>query len=153
MLRQTVDNRAPLLLFPSFSPLLLWRFLSSVILCPLYLATADHVLRRGVSSRYRMKLSSVQPVPRPIFEAKTSGIHYRAVIYLNAVSPTCKVSQHSNTEKSTVTWELRGTSHSSVILWPISQPIHSQYFERRWNSCKKRSECWERTESGNKEST
>jgi hypothetical protein len=36
MLRQTVGHRAPLLLFPSFFPLLLWRFLSSQLFCVHY---------------------------------------------------------------------------------------------------------------------
>jgi hypothetical protein len=47
VLRQTVDNRAPLLLFP-YPPLLLWRFLSSQIFCVHYSSTF-----RNITSKFR----------------------------------------------------------------------------------------------------
>jgi hypothetical protein len=47
MLRQTVDNRAPLLLFPSFSPLTVTFPKLSVILRPLYMFRPKRVIIRG----------------------------------------------------------------------------------------------------------
>jgi hypothetical protein len=53
MLRQTLNNRAPLLLFPSFSPLTLTFPNLSVILRPLYLKFAGRNWSKGVEVAVR----------------------------------------------------------------------------------------------------